>query len=247
MVSDLREWRRLCPSGDGQVLTCGTFGKLADDALVTYDRKTESEWKQPLGEAINGPFEGQKLDVIPASMMSWERFRAEYSTGIVLQPVHGGENDPQHQSPRVAYDMTGYEEYDSAEAFGLRAMRGEDPERVWGREDIDAKTTVLGIVHDGDAVGYPPPVVRANGGIVSDSVGGLTVLVVSTGDEIHAFEHPGHQFELRDEKLYGDGVSWDPATGESSDGRQLTRLPARRLYAFAWQDDHGRESFYGMD
>jgi len=232
---------------DEQVVTFGTSGKLADDALVMYDRETESEWKQPLGEAISGPLEGQKLDVVPASMMSWERFRAEYPTGIVLQPVHGGENDSRHQSPRSAYDMTGYERYDSAEAFGLRAMRGEGPERAWDRDDIDPKTPVLGIIQDGDAVGYPLPVVRANGGVVSDSVGGLNVLVVSTGDEIHAFEHPGNQFEVRDGMLYGDDVSWDPTTGKSSDGRQLTRLPARRLYAFAWQDDHGRDSFYGLD
>lgn len=143
--------------------------------------------------------------------------------------------------------MTRYEQYDSAEAFGLRAMRGEGPERTWDREDIASKTPVLGIVHDGDAVGYPLPAVRAEGGIVSDSVSGLTVLVVSTGDEIHAFEHPGYQFELRDGTLYGDGASWDLATGRSSDGRQLTRFPARRLYAFAWQDDYGWESFYGLN
>jgi len=161
------------------------------------------------------------------------------------KPVHGDENNPQQQSPRAAYDMQPYERYDSAEAFGLRAMRGKGPERTWDREDIGPKTTVLGLVHDGDAVGYPLPAVRAEGGIVSDSVGGRTVLVVSTGDEIHAFEHPGHQFELRDGTLHGDDVSWDPTTGRSSDGRRLTRIPARRLYAFAWQDDHGPESFYG--
>lgn len=247
-------WCPICASGvvyvrvvDEQVLTFGTSGKLADDALVMYDRETESEWKQPLGEAISGPLRGQKLDVVPASMMSWERFRAEYPTGIVLQPVHGSENDSQHQSPRAAYDMTRYEQYDSAEAFGLRAMRGDGPERAWDRDDIDPKTPVLGIVHDGDAVGYPLPVVRANGGVISDSVGGRNVLVVSTGDEIHAFEHPDNQFEVRDGMLYRDGVSWDPTTGKSSDGRQLTRLPTRQLYAFAWQDDHGRDSFYGVD
>jgi hypothetical protein len=232
---------------DGQVLTFGTSGKLADDALVMYDRETESEWKQPLGEAINGPLDEQTLDVVTASMMSWQRFLAEYPDGIVLQPVNGGDTDPQRGSLRSAYDMTPYEQYDSAEAFGLRAMRGEGPERIWNREDINPKTPVLGIVHDGDAVGYPLPVVRAKGGVVSDSVGGRNVLVVSTGDEIYAFEHPGNQLEIRDERLYGDGVSWDPATGISSDGRQLTRLPARRLYAFAWQNDHGRESFSGLD
>lgn len=247
-------WCPICASGivyvraaGGQVLTFGTSGKLADDALVMYDQETESEWKQPLGEAITGPLDGESLPVVPASMMSWHQFREAYPDGIVLQPVYGGERDPREGSPKTAYDMTPYERYESKEAFGLRAMRGEGPERTWDRDDLSAKTTVLGIVHDGDAVGYPLPVIQSEGGVVSDSVGGRSVLIVSSGDNIHAFAHPSGQFEFRDETLYGDGVSWNLATGESSDGRQLTRLPARRLYAFAWQDDRGRDSFYGLD
>ena len=247
-------WCPICASAvvyarvvDGRVLTFGISGKLADDALVMYDRESETAWKQPLGAAISGPLEGHKLDVVPALMMSWGRFRSEYPNGIVLQPVHGGENGSQGRSPRVAYDMARYDQYDAAEAFGLRAMRGEGPERTWEHEDIDAKTPVLGIVHDGEAVGYPLPQVRAQGGVVTDSVGGYRVLVVGSGADIYAFEHPGHDFELRDGTLYGDGVAWDLTTGRSSDGRQLTRIPARRLSAFAWQDDRGRESFYGLD
>lgn len=246
-------WCPICASGvvyvrmvDGDVLTFGTSGKLADDALVMYDRETESEWKQPLGQAITGPLDGETLAVLPASLLSWQRFRATYPDGIVLQPVHGGATDPQHRSPREAYDMTPYEQYESADGFGLRAMRGEGPDRTWQRADIGPKTPVLGIVHDGAAVGYPRPVVRAAGGVVSDSVGGLAVVIVSSGDGMHAFEHPGYGFELRDETLYGDGAAWELATGQSSDGRQLTRVPATHLYAFAWQDDHGEESFYGL-
>ena len=34
-------------------------------------------------------------------------------------------------------------------------------------------------------------------------------------------------------------------TGESDDGRALARVPTRRLFAFAWQDDHGPDAFYG--
>ncbi|MEF8825079.1 MAG: DUF3179 domain-containing (seleno)protein [Halapricum sp.] len=247
-------WCPICASAvvydrtvDGQVLTFGTSGKLADDALVMYDRETGSEWKQPLGKAISGPLEGQELTAIPAPMMSWERFRTEHTDGVVLQPVHGGESDPRDRSPRAVYDMTRYDQYDTAPEFGLRAMRGEGRERSWNREDIGAKTVVLGIVCGGDAVAYPVPRVQEEGGLVSDSVGDQDVIVVSSGSDIHAFENPGYEFELRNGTLYGDGVSWDVTTGRSSDGRTLSRVPTRRLYAFAWQDDHGRESFYGLD
>ncbi|MFB6111735.1 MAG: DUF3179 domain-containing protein [Halobacteriaceae archaeon] len=245
-------WCPICASAvvydrvvDGQHLTFGTSGKLADDALVMYDRETGSEWKQPLGEAISGPLEGRSLSVRPASMLSWQRFQAEYPNGVVLQPVHGGRNS-RDQPPSAAYDMTPYDQYDATDAFGLRAMRGEGPERTWAREDLQAKTPVLGLIHDGEAVAYPLPQVEAAGGVVTDSVGGLTVLVVSADDDLHAFEHPGHQVTHEGGELRGDGASWDPATGRSDDGRQLTRLPARRSYAFAWQDDHGPESFYGL-
>lgn len=42
----------------------------------------------------------------------------------------------------------------------------------------------------------------------------------------------------------GDGATWTPATGKSDDGRRLRRVETRRLYAFAWQDDHGTDAFY---
>jgi hypothetical protein len=230
---------------DSRVLTFGTSGNLADDALVMYDRETESEWKQPLGRAIRGPLEGTELTALPTSVLSWAAFQEAYPDGVVLQPVHGGEDDPRGP-PRVVYDMTTYERYDAASAFGLREMRGEGPERTWNREDIGPKTTVLGVVLGEDAVGYPAPVLDAEGGLVTDNVSGTDLLVVGVDGRLDAFVDPGHEFELRDGTLLADGTRWEPTTGRAADGRQLERVPARLLYAFAWQDDHGRDSFYGL-
>jgi len=36
-------------------------------------------------------------------------------------------------------------------------------------------------------------------------------------------------------------------TGESGDGRTLTRVPAVRLFAFAWQDAYGPDAFVLAD
>jgi hypothetical protein len=33
-------------------------------------------------------------------------------------------------------------------------------------------------------------------------------------------------------------TTWDAPTGRGADGQRLTRLPARRLFAFTWEDDH---------
>jgi hypothetical protein len=82
---------------------------------------------------------------------------------------------------------------------------------------------------------------------LADSVGGHDLVVTTLGGDIHAFADPGYGFEARDGMLSSDGTAWDPTTGRGDDGRQLSTVPARRLYAFAWQDDHGPDSFYGLD
>jgi hypothetical protein len=245
-------WCPLCASAvvyertvDGRVLTFGVSGKLADDDLVMYDRETESEWKQSLGECIAGEFEGTELTVRPAGIVTWETFREEYPDGVVLQPANAASeaaSDDDEPAP-VDYMDDPYEEYFTGEGFGLDAHR-ESGGRSWDRDDLGPKTVVLGIEHGGDAVGYPEPRVREAGGVVTDSVGGQAVVVVVSEDGINAFEDPGYEFEMTDGELNADETTWDPATGRSDDGRALTRVASRRLFAFTWQDDHGRTAFY---
>jgi len=235
----------------GQVLTFGTSGKLADDGLVLYDRETGSEWRQPSGEAIAGELRGRTLDVLPATVTTYERFTEDHPDGRTLQPVKGTDAGD-GPSAREAYEMTPYERYERDADFGLYAMRGEGERRSWDREDFGPKTVVLGLTHDGAAVGYPLPRVRDAGGVVTDTVGGLDVVVFAVDDALHAFEDPGYEFERVDgddaaderERFRADGTTWDGITGESDDGRELERVATRRLYAFAWQDDHGPDAFY---
>lgn len=125
-------------------------------------------------------------------------------------------------------------------------MRGDSPERTWDRADIGAKTTLLGLVRGDEAVGFPVPVVRESGGVVTGTIGGQDVVVVAA-EGIHAEADPGFELALDGSEVRGDGTAWDPATGRSDDGRRLDRMPARRLYAFAWQDHHGPDSVYGLD
>ena len=47
---------------DGEVLTFGVDGKLIFNSLVMYDRETESLWSQFLGESVDGPKLGTKLE-----------------------------------------------------------------------------------------------------------------------------------------------------------------------------------------
>lgn len=248
-------WCPLCGSGvvydatvDGRALEFGVSGKLADDDLVMYDRQTGSEWKQSLGEAIDGELAGTQLEVLAAPMLPYGRFAAEYPDGVVLQPP-GGESEAASDDDtpaRIRYDLGPYDEYFETEGYGLGAHRGTGGRDDWGLEGFGPKSVVVGLAFDGEALGVPRPVVESAGGVVQVAVGGASVAVFDTPDGIHAFLDGGLVFEPAEEPgaFRADGATWDGATGGSDDGRRLERAPARRLFAFAWRDDHGEESFY---
>jgi len=248
-------WCPLCGSAvvyerehAGRTLEFGVSGKLADDDLVMYDRETGSEWKQSSGACIAGEFAGDSLSVLPASMLSWQRFEAAYPEGVVLQRPGGkSEAASEDDTPEsIDYDETPYETYFEMDGFGLDAHRSGDGSREWDREDdIEPKTAVLGVETDDSALGFSLPRVLDADGIVQTTVGDRDVLVVASPDAgIHGFADPGHDFEWSGGDLVGDGTTWDLATGRAPDGRRLERLPSRRVFAFAWQDDHGPEVFY---
>jgi hypothetical protein len=246
-------WCPLCGSAvvyertvNHQVLTFGVSGKLADDDLVMYDRETESEWKQSLGKCIAGDLEGTTLSVRPASTVSWATFRERYPDGVVLQPTDAkSEAASETDDPEpIDYDAQPYERYFQSDGFGLAAHRGTGS-RTWDRDDLDPKTVVLGIEADGDALGFPLPRIQERGNVVTTSVGGTDVVVFASDEGIHAFENPGYEFEYADGGAFdADGTTWDGATGTAEDGRSLERVPAKRLFAFAWQDDHGPDAFF---
>jgi len=250
-------WCPLCGSAvvyearaRGRELTFGVSGKLADDDLVMYDRETGSEWKQSRGDAFAGELAGASLAVRPAATLTWAAFRDRYPDGVVLQPP-GGESEAgsaDAEPAPIEYAEDPYGEYVRGDGFGLAAHRGEDS-RDWPRADLDPKTVVLGLEADGAALGVPLPVLEAAGGVLQVSVGGTDAVVFAGAGGVHAFRDPGLDFAPagEGEGFVADGTTWDGATGAAEDGRHLERLPARRLFAFAWRDDHGDAFFTGTD
>ncbi|TYL40466.1 hypothetical protein CV102_02510 [Natronococcus pandeyae] len=248
-------WCPLCGSAvvyertvDDRTLEFGVSGKLADDDLVMYDRETGSEWKQSTGECIDGPLEGRELRVRPAALTTWDTFRDRHPDGIVLQPLEDAKSEAASDDDEPAYieyEEEPYADYFDSEGFGLAAHRGADDARSWDRDDLEPKTVVLGLEIGSDALGFPLPRVQASGGVVHETVGETDVVVFATDDGIHAFENPGYEFDRSDEgRFRADETTWDGATGIAADGRELARVPARRLFAFAWQDDHGPDAFH---
>ena len=91
---------------DGLVLDFGTTGKLRFSDLVMYDRQTESWWQQITGEAIIGELTGQRLEFIPAPLVSWSEFKQAHPDGQVLSKDTGFSR-AYGTNPYVGYD-TGF-------------------------------------------------------------------------------------------------------------------------------------------
>ena len=237
-------WCPLCASAvvyhrrlDGELLTFGVSGKLADNDLVLYDRETESEWKQSSGICLSGTHEGKSLTAMPAATMTWSAFEERFPDGKVLQPPEWGTAD---------YGTDRFAEYMHSDYVG---PGGDDRLRTaiedWSFE-FHPKTLTLGITIDGESRGYPRSVVTAADGVVTDTLGGTELVVFATDAGLFAYESNQILFEQTPDKsrFRGDGTVWDPATGRSEDGRTLTRIPNRRLFAFTWRDDNGTDAFF---
>ncbi len=102
---------------DGMVLDFGTTGNLRKSDMVMYDRQTESWWQQFLGEAIVGELTGKRLEVFPARLESWAKFKARAPNGMVLAPPGGR-----------PYGVNPYRNYDSSRRPFL--YNGEMPENI---------------------------------------------------------------------------------------------------------------------
>ena len=67
-----------------RVLTFGVSGKLILNAMVMYDRQTDSLWSQFLGEAVEGPLAGTKLELVSSQLTAWSAWREEHPDTLVL-------------------------------------------------------------------------------------------------------------------------------------------------------------------
>lgn len=63
--------------------TFGTTGKLYENNLIQYDRTTDSEWVQMLGEAISGERRCEKLPLVPVWDTTLSAWRAMHPDTVV--------------------------------------------------------------------------------------------------------------------------------------------------------------------
>lgn len=242
---------------DGVTLRFGVSGLLRNSDLVMWDDVTQSWWQQLTGEAIVGSYVGTTLEALPALVVGFGEFVAQYPAGEVLAIPTGVSR---------SYGSNPYTLYDSNEAPFL--FRGEPDERLFAVE------RVLGAVIAGEAVAYPFPLL-AEQRVVNDTVGGQAVVVFwQTGAtsaldqrDIDASRDVGmaamYSRVLDDGRvltfsLNGDGAIVDDATGSTWNvfgtatagelaGTQLFRQLAGPHFWFAWAAFFPETAVFGLE
>lgn len=205
-------------------LTIGVSGMLKKNALIMYDRETETLWEHFTGEAIAGPLKGSKLQMLRSMpRIKFADWKKAYPDTKVLS-VEGSTYRPSVYA--------GY--FRNPDRLGVRPVTNSD-------DRLPGKSLVLGVTLEKDALAVPletfveKPVVTATLGgrqiavyvDVSDGVYGAVLL--PEGVTIK---------ELKDRRLVAsDGRTWSAIDGRG-EGSALDTLPAIRSFWFGWVDYH---------
>lgn len=214
----------------GQELTFGVSGKLYKDALVMFDRQTETLWTQVDGSVLRGKLEGSRLQPVPAVQTTWSEWKRIHPDTLVLK------KDPQVRG-------TPYTDYHSdPQKMGIAGTRNPD-QRLPGKalvvtlreenEALAVKVEALErtLIHQTELGGQPLLVVYSPGGhsarVFDPRVEGQTLdfSAVRRGEDVL----------LRDRQT---STLWSGLTGKALEGklagRELRPVPSMMNYWFAW-------------
>jgi hypothetical protein len=243
----------LCGSGvtaerrvDGEETTFGVSGNLWRSDLVMFDEATTSLWSQILGTAIRGPQTGTRLTLVPSTITTWEQWRRDHETRVLLPPPESGTIVPAR--PRN-YDRDPYAGYETSESIGVSATGDFEDDR------LHPKTRVIGVATESAARAYPFDRV-VDEGVVNDRVGDLPVVVAAgAGESLSAFDRrvDGETLSFEpagDDRMRAGGSTWTRNSGIAVDGpHEGSRLDdAARVsteFWFAWLNFHPDTTVYG--
>ena len=214
---------------DGEIHTFGVSGKLIRNVLVMFDRESDSLWSQLLGEAVDGPLLGTKLEAIAALQTTWGEWKNIHPNTLALD-IGGG-----------AYDS--YGSYYTSNSAGVIGETLQD-------DRLPRKELVHGLVIDGQPVVYPFSRL-AEERVANDTVAGQPVLVIFVPDTRTALafrrEVDGQMLTFApgegDTGTFIDaetGSIWTALTGAAVSGplqgKRLERIPGTSSFWFGWKD-----------
>ena len=212
-----------------QTINLGVSGKLIMNALVMYDRETDSLWSQFLAKSISGPFKGTELEIIPSQLTNYGSWTEAYPDTLVL--------DTHTSYPIDDHYLSYYRGYEAG------ILGEENPDDRLRRKDL-----VLGITGDQGQVAYNYLDLLEAEVINHEFEGSPIVATVDRaggGTAIYRRTVDGKvlEFESVDSTTMTDTASssvWDKASGRAvsgaMSGTQLEPYPYIISFWFAWSD-----------
>ena len=211
-----------------EVLTFGVSGKLIMNALVMYDRQTDSLWSQFLGEAVEGPLAGARLELVPSRLTTWAAWKEEYPDTLVLD------------APGPVSDQ--YAAYYSDGRSGLLGQSHFD-----GR--LRSKDLVVGVAGQTKQRAYPHSAL-VQVPVLNDTFDGSEIVVsLDVGTRsTSVFNRNLDGVALTFSQASGAGQMtdaetssvWSKLNGVAIDGplkgKRLTPYPSFDVFWFAWTD-----------
>jgi len=127
--------------------------------VLMYDRQTESLCSQVRREAVTGPLTGEKLEVLPSTLTTWQKWRGKFPETEVLS-IETGYNRDYGRDPYADY-------YESEKGFFSFFTPGP------GEEE---KALVAGVTVGDAAKAYPVEVLRRQK-TITDGVSGQQLVL----------------------------------------------------------------------
>ncbi len=236
----------LAPHLNGKFSEFGTTGRIYQSDLVMYDRITGTFWSQLDAEPMIGPLVGEfdELTRLPLDMIPYGLWKQEHPDTVVLdRPVVGDRlgNSTDHPQQAPGGFVRLYDR-DSYASYRLRNPKlGE--QTSFGIPITDdrllAKTTIVGIVVDGQAKAYDIDAIH-NQQLHNDEVNGVPLVVlVLPGGQVRFFERTlpnGDEllFSLDEQGMVDQfGHHWS-FSGSNASGNQLEEIVGTVAFWFAW-------------
>ena len=211
-----------------EVLTFGVSGKLIMNALVMYDRQTDSLWSQFLGESVQGPHEGTKLELVPSQLTRWSAWKDEYPDTLALD-IHGPAFDQYlnyYVGPSAGILGQSNRDERLVSKDLIVGIVGEDSQRAYAHKHL-TKPRVLNDTFEGSDIVVALDLNSGSTSIFDRVVGGRTLTFVQGAEPE----------EMSDVET---GSSWSKlsglATGGDMQGKRLKPFPSFNAFWFGWSD-----------
>ena len=196
--------------------------------MVMYDRQTDSLWSQFLGEAVEGPMAGTKLELVASQLVRWSTWKEEHPDTLVLDT--GGPVYDQYDNYYVgpSSGVFGQSNFDDR-LIGkdlVVGLVGKDTQRAYAHKHL-TKIRVLNDTFDGRDIVIALDLNSGSTGVFFSEVDG----------QVLSFSQGPDPLDMTDTET---GTVWNKLNGVATkgplEGKKLTPWPYFNSFWFAWTD-----------